>query len=82
MVHVQCPSCGAEGWMQDGMTLPDEAVRCTSPAGDPPGSVEGCCCTAGRTHEEHISHVLETLDASSRPVVVTGFAALSGEASQ
>jgi hypothetical protein len=82
MIHVQCPSCGAEGEMQEGMTLPDEAVRCVSPEGSPPGSVEGSCSTMGHTHEEHIAHVLETMDATARPVIITASAVLSGEVSQ
>jgi hypothetical protein len=62
--RVLCPSCGAEGETDDGQNL-DAAVRCTSPAGTPPGSVDGCCSTAGHTHEEHVAHVLATGDASA-----------------
>jgi hypothetical protein len=79
MLHVRCPRCGAEGWTEDGSN-PDAAVRCTSPAGDPPGSVDGCCSTLGHTHEEHAEYVRATGDARSRPVIITAFAHLSGEA--
>jgi hypothetical protein len=77
MFHVRCPNCGAEGW-SDGSN-PDAAVRCTSPAGDPPGSTEGSCSTLGHTHAEHIAHVLATGDASSRPVIITAYAQLGGQ---
>ena len=79
MIHVQCPNCGAEGWTDDGSN-PDAAVRCTSPAGDPPGSTDGCCSALGHTHEEHAAHVLATGDATSRPVIITAFARLEGSA--
>jgi hypothetical protein len=69
-VHVQCNSCGA--WaITENHALPDAAVRCTSPADDPPGSPEGCCSTLGHTHEEHVAHVAATRDATSRPVTIT-----------
>jgi hypothetical protein len=77
MIHVRCPHCGAEGETEDGSN-PDAAVRCVSPAGDPPGSVDGCCSTLGHTHEEHAAHVLATGDASSRPVIISASTQLSG----
>lgn len=77
MLHVQCQHCGAEGYAGKG-TLPDAAVHCTSPAGDPPGSADGCCSVLGHTHEEHIAHILVTRDATSRPVTVTATAQLEG----
>ena len=78
MIHVRCPNCGAEGWTGNGSN-PDAAVRCTSLAGDPPGSVDGCCSTAGHTHEEFIAHAVATGDSSARPVIITAYAKLSGE---
>jgi hypothetical protein len=77
MLHVRCPSCGSEGWTEDG-GMPDAAVICTSPAGDPPGSVDGCCSTAGHTHDEHIAYASQTGDSSFRPVIITAFAQLEG----
>lgn len=72
MFLVECPSCGERGYTEAcGPGDFDAAVRCTSPAGEPPGSVDGCCSTRGHTHEEHVSHVRVTGDASSRPVVIT-----------
>jgi hypothetical protein len=71
-VHVQCNNCGA--WaMTDNHRDPDGAVRCTSAEGDPPGSVEGSCCTAGRTHEEHAEFVRsgDEYGAQCRPVTIT-----------
>ncbi len=79
MLHVRCPNCGAEGWTDDGGN-PDAAVRCVSPAGDPPGSTDGCCSPAGHTHEEHIAYAFETKDSSFRPVVITAYAQLEGSA--
>lgn len=70
--HVQCNGCGAYGYTdQTGPGDLDHAVRCTSPAGEPPDSVEGCCSTRGHTHEEHVAHVRATGDASGRPVTIT-----------
>lgn len=77
MIHVQCRNCGAEAWTDDG-SCPDAAVRCVSPAGDPPGSAEGCCSVLGHSHEEHIEYVRATGNASSRPVIITAFAQLEG----
>lgn len=70
--HVQCSACGAYGWTdQTGPGDLDHAVRCASPAGNPPGSVDGCCSTLGHSHDEHVAHVRATGDASARPVMVT-----------
>ena len=71
-LHVRCNTCGAEGWSDRfGPGDLDNAVRCESPEGDPPGSVHGCCSIRGHTHEEHVEHVRATGDAASRPVTVT-----------
>jgi hypothetical protein len=85
MLHVACNTCGAYGFTdQTGPGDLDHAVRCVSPHGNPPGSVEGCCSTRGHTHEEHVAHVRETGDASARSVTITigqaGPVALSGMA--
>ena len=72
LFHVSCNTCGTEGWTeQTGPGDLDDAVRCTSPAGSPPGSVQGCCSTLGHTHDEHVAHVRATGDASPRPVTIT-----------
>lgn len=70
MFHVQCKRCGGMGWTEDGSNL-DDAARCVSPAGSPPGSVEGSCSTLGHTHEQHVAHVKATGDAAPRPVTIT-----------
>lgn len=80
-IHVRCLHCGAGGWTYDGSNL-DDAVRCASPAGDPPGSAEGCCSTLGHTHEEHVAYVRATGDASPRPVLITATAQMSGHAGE
>lgn len=67
---VTCQHCGAVGTTED-FSFPDAGVVCSTPAGSPPGSVDGCCSTAGRTHDEHLAHVRATGDASSRPVNIT-----------
>ena len=69
-VHVQCPSCGAWG-ITDNHAFPDHAVTCVSPAGSPEGSVEGSCCTAGRTHSEHLEWAELNQDSACRPVIIT-----------
>ena len=72
ILHVQCNTCGAYGYTdQTGPGDLDNAARCASPAGDPPGSVDGCCSTLGHTHDEHVAHVRATGDASPRPVTIT-----------
>lgn len=70
-VHAQCNSCGA--WSITGQDPPDGAVKCTSEAGNPPGSVEGSCCTRGHTHEEHGTYAAERHDDGSacRPITIT-----------
>ena len=83
ILHVRCDSCGAYGLTdRTGPGDLDNAVRCETPEGSPPGSVEGCCSTRGHTHDEHVAHVRETGDSSARPVTVTigpaGPAMLSG----
>jgi hypothetical protein len=77
MIHVRCAHCGAEAWTSNG-ACPDAAVKCATPAGDPPGSVDGCCSTLGHNHLEHVLHVIATGDASSRPVIITATASLEG----
>ncbi len=67
---VTCLNCGAVGTTGD-YSRPDAAVQCQTEAGNPPGSVDGCCSTAGHSHEEHLAHVERTGDASNRPVRVT-----------
>lgn len=72
ILHVACNTCGAHGYTdQTGPGDLDNAARCQTPAGSPPGSVDGCCSTLGHTHEEHVAHVRETGDASGRPVTIT-----------
>jgi hypothetical protein len=72
MFHVQCTNCGGMGFTESSEPGDlDNAARCTSPAGDPPGSAEGSCSALGHTHEEHVAHVQATGDASSRPVIIT-----------
>jgi hypothetical protein len=72
MFLVVCDSCGAQGFTESaGPGEFDDAVRCGTPAGTPEGSVDGCCSTRGHTHEEHVSHVRTTGDASARPVTIT-----------
>jgi hypothetical protein len=72
MLRVSCNTCGTVGYTdQTGPGDLDHAVRCNSPHGNPPGSVEGCCSTRGHTHEEHVAHVRETGDAAARPVTIT-----------
>jgi hypothetical protein len=70
-VHVQCNSCGA--WAITDQDPPDGAVRCVSAAGSPPGSVEGSCCSAGHTHQEHAQYARERHEDGSlcRPVTIT-----------
>ena len=67
---VTCLNCGAAGTTDD-HSSPDTAVQCGTEAGNPPGSVDGCCSTAGHTHGEHLEHVAATGDASNRPVRIT-----------
>jgi hypothetical protein len=78
LVHVQCGQCGA--WAVTTQDPPDGAVRCISPADDPPGSLEGSCCTAGHTHEEHGQYAAERHDDGSqcRPVIITIMGAAHG----
>jgi len=72
LFHVQCDACGAYGYTdQTGPGDLDSAARCETPAGNPQGSVDGCCSTLGHTHDEHVAHVRETGDASGRPVTIT-----------
>jgi hypothetical protein len=69
-VHVQCNNCGS--WeITDNHANPDAAVRCRTPAGDPPGSPDGSCCTVHASHEEHAEHAASTGDAGCRPVTIT-----------
>lgn len=67
---VTCLHCGSTGTTDD-HSNPDAAVRCDTEAGNPPGSVDGCCSTLGHTHDEHLEHLAATGDASSRPVRIT-----------
>lgn len=71
-VHVQCNNCGAWG-LTDNHGDPDSAVRCVTDAGDPPGSVDGSCCTACHTHDEHAQYAREQHDDGSlcRTVTIT-----------
>jgi len=72
LFRVQCNACGAYGYTdQTGPGDLDNAARCETPAGNPPGSAGGCCSTLGHTHDEHVAHVRETGDASGRPVTIT-----------
>lgn len=70
MILVECNNCRAQGFTEDGSN-PDAVVRCTTPAGDPPGSPEGTCCTSHESHEHHAAAVAETGNASCRPVTIT-----------
>jgi hypothetical protein len=69
-VHVQCDNCGAWG-ITDNHAYPDHIVQCVSEEGDPPGSVAGTCCTAGRTHDEHNEWAELNQDSACRPVTIT-----------
>jgi len=74
LFHVSCDNCGAYAFTdKTGPGDLDDAVRCQTPAGTPPGSVDGCCATNGMTHEQHIARVREGghLAAAARPVTVT-----------
>jgi hypothetical protein len=74
MYLVTCnnTACAGQGFTErSGPGDFDDAVRCTTPEGTPEGSVEGCCSTAGHTHEEHVEHVRRSGDASNRPVTIT-----------
>jgi hypothetical protein len=73
MFLVECnnPKCGGRGFTE--ACAPgdlDDAARCTTPADEPPGSVEGSCSTVGHTHEEHVAHVRATGDSRNRPVTI------------
>jgi hypothetical protein len=70
MIHAQCDTCGAFA-ITDNHADPDSEVRCRSGADDPAGSVDGSCCTAGHTHEEHAEHARTTHDASCRTITIT-----------
>lgn len=67
---VTCLNCGSTGTTED-HSRPDHAVQCDTEAGNPPGSVDGCCSAAGHSHDEHLAHVEATGDATNRPVRVT-----------
>lgn len=69
-VHVQCRHCGAWG-MTDNHNFPDGAVRCTSPAGDPPGSPDGSCCADHESMDHHLAEALRTGDSRCRPLTIT-----------
>jgi hypothetical protein len=77
MYLIQCNNCNANGFTEQAQN-PDAMVRCTTAAGDPPGSPDGSCCTVHESHEHHADHVAATGDATCRPVTIT---ALPGSAS-
>jgi hypothetical protein len=72
MLLVTCNNCGAMGFTVSGADFAaDAAVRCVTPADDPPGSPEGSCCREHSSHEDHADYVRQTGESGCRPVTIT-----------